>query len=111
MAAPGLSHSLQLDGDLPGLPCQVAHVPVAVEVRDQPERQEETDQSAPWCPAVGDPPAALKDLLDFLRSVVSELVGSGHVPLGPVDVLAHVPAADHHNVLSLLFVLKGRGGR
>lgn len=56
-------------------------------------------------------PGCLEDLLDFLRSVVSELVGSGHVPLGPVDVLVHVPAADHHDVLSLLFVLKGRGGR
>lgn len=50
----------------------------------------------------------MKGLLDFLHSVVFELVGSGDVLLGPVNVLLGVPAPDHHNVLSLLLFLEHR---
>lgn len=48
----------------------------------------------------------MNGLLDFLHSVIFELVGSGDVLLGPVNVLFGVPAPDHHNVLSLLFFLE-----
>lgn len=39
------SHSLQLDCDLPGLPRQVAHVPVAVKVGHQPKKNGEKKQT------------------------------------------------------------------
>lgn len=51
----------------------------------------------------------MNDLLDFLHSIIFELVGSGNVLLGPVNVLLGVPAPDHHDVLSLLFLLWRQG--
>lgn len=47
----------------------------------------------------------LSGLLDFLPSIISELVGPGDVLLGPFNVFIGVPAPNNHDVLSLLFFL------
>lgn len=44
-------------------------------------------------------------LLDFLPSVLSELVGPGDILLGPFNVFVGVPAPNDHDVLPLLFFL------
>lgn len=51
----------------------------------------------------------MNDLLDFLYSILFELVGSGDVLLGPLSMLHGVPVPDHHRVLSLLFILGHQG--
>lgn len=49
--------------------------------------------------------SGLNGLLDFLPSIVFELVRSGDILLGPFDVLVGVPVPDYHDILSLLFFL------
>lgn len=46
------------------------------------------------------------NLLDFLPSILSELVGPGDILLGPFNVFIGVPAPNNHDVLSLLFFLQ-----
>lgn len=101
--------SLELDDNLPRLPCQIAHVPVAVKVRDQPGRGAEkkinnisNKTKKPNTPRH----KHLKGLLDFLHSVIPVLVGPGHVLLGPFGVFVGVPAPDNHDVLPLLLFLR-----
>lgn len=97
--------SLELDNNLSRLPRQVTHVPVAVKVRDQPERERKRKETLIL---KANTPAHkhLDSLLDFLPSILSQLVGPGDILLGPFNVFIAVPAPNNHDVLSLLFFLQ-----